>query len=182
MTNAKIKVICGPMFSGKTKTLIKTIDTFKSAGKKVIVFKPKLDNRYAEEEVVSHDSDATPAVNVSRPVEIMDLFHQADVVAIDEVQFFDDSIVSVCGMIADQGKTVVVAGLDMDYRGNPFGPMPALMTMADEIEKLNSVCTFCSGKARFSHRVSSEGEVVVLGEKDKYVPLCRSCYNELKQE
>lgn len=170
------------MFSGKTKTLIRTIDELKLDGKKVVVFKPRLDDRYAEEEVVSHDSDATPAINVTRPVEIMDLFHQADVVAIDEIQFFDDSIVSVCGMIADQGKTVVAAGLDMDYRGKPFGAMPALMTVADEIIKLNSVCTFCSGKARFSHRVSEEGEVVVLGEKDKYVPLCRSCYNELKSE
>jgi thymidine kinase len=170
------------MFSGKTKTLISTIEDFKSKGKKVIVFKPKLDNRYAEEEVVSHDSDSTPAVNVTRPVEIMDLFHQADVVAIDEIQFFDESIVSVCGMIADQGKSVVAAGLDMDYRGKPFGAMPTLMSVADEVVKLNSVCTFCSGKARFSHRVSEEGDVVVLGEKDKYVPLCRSCYNELKSE
>ena len=121
------------------------------------------------------------AINVNKPAEILDLFHTADVVAIDEVQFFDETIVKVCTIIADQGKSLILAGLDMDYRANAFGSMPALLTMADEVVKLNSVCTFCSGKARFSHRVSKDDGVVVLGEKDKYVPLCRSCYNELKE-
>lgn len=170
------------MFSGKTKTLIKTIDKFKAKGKTVIVFKPAIDNRYAETAIVSHDKDETQAVSVSKPSEILDLFHHADVVAIDEVQFFDASIVAVCNIIADHGKSVVVAGLDMDYKSNPFGSMPALMTMADEVVKLNSVCTFCSGRARYSHRVSKDSGIVVLGEKDKYVPLCRSCYNELKEK
>lgn len=182
VSNTKIKVICGPMFSGKTKTLIKTIDKFKSKGKKVVVFKPTMDNRYSNESIVSHDKDETVAINVSKPAEILDLFHHADVVAIDEAQFFDRSIVAVCGIIADHGKSVVVAGLDMDYRSNPFGSMPELMTIADEVVKLNSVCTFCSGRARYSHRVSKDDGIVVLGEKDKYVPLCRSCYNELKEK
>lgn len=182
VTSTKIKVICGPMFSGKTKTLIKTIDKFKAKGKNVVVFKPAMDNRYAETAIVSHDKDETQAVNVEKPSEILDLFHHADVVAIDEVQFFDPSIVAVCNIIADHGKSLVVAGLDMDYKANPFGSMPALMTMADEVVKLNSVCTFCSGRARYSHRVSKDNGIVVLGEKDKYVPLCRSCYNELKEK
>jgi thymidine kinase len=170
------------MFSGKTKTLIGLISGYLNDKKKVVVFKPKLDDRYAEESIVSHDKDAATAYSVNRPAEILDLFHRADVVAIDEVQFFDESIVSVCETIADFGKTVVVAGLDLDYMGRPFGSMPQLMSVADEIIKLNSVCTFCSGRARFSHRISKDQGVVVLGEKDKYVPLCRSCYNEMNSK
>lgn len=182
MSQAKIQVICGPMFAGKTKTLISTIEGYLKERKKVVVFKPKLDDRYAEEAIVSHDKDAVQAYPVSRPVEILDLFHRADVVVIDEVQFFDQSITEVCETIANFGKTVVVAGLDMDYLGQPFGSMPHLMSIADEIIKLNSVCTFCSGRARYSHRISKDNGQVVLGEKDKYVPLCRSCYNEMNSK
>lgn len=182
VSNAKIQVVCGPMFSGKTKTLIGLISGYLNDKKKVVVFKPKLDDRYAEESIVSHDKDAATAYSVNRPAEILDLFHRADVVAIDEVQFFDESIVEVCETIASFGKTVVVAGLDLDYMGRPFGSMPQLMSVADEIIKLNSVCTFCSGRARFSHRISKDQGVVVLGEKDKYVPLCRSCYNEMNSK
>lgn len=181
VTNAKIQVICGPMFSGKTKTLINVISEHTKAGKTVVVFKPKLDDRYAEEAIVSHDKDEAEAYSVERPAEILDLFHRADVVAIDEAQFFDESIVDVCNIIANHGKSVIVAGLDMDYRAHSFGSMPELLSMADEIIKLNSVCTFCSGRARFSHRITKQEGIVVLGEKDKYVPLCRSCYNEMKE-
>ncbi len=170
------------MFSGKTKTLIYTIDSYKSKGKKVVVFKPKLDDRYAEEAIVSHDKEETEAFSVEKASEILDLFHHADVVAIDEVQFFDPAIISVCEIIISHGKSVVAAGLDMDYKSNPFGSIPELLVMADEVTKLNSVCTFCSGKARYSHRISDDSGVVVLGEKNKYVPLCRNCYNELKDE
>ncbi len=170
------------MFSGKTKSLIRNINSHLANGENVIVFKPELDNRYAQESIVSHDKEETKAVSVAHPKQILDLFHHADVVAIDEVQFFDQSIISVCQAIAEQGKTLIVAGLDMDYKADPFGSMPELLIMADEIEKLNSVCTFCSGKARYSHRVTKDGGIVVLGEKDKYVPLCRSCYNELKEK
>jgi len=179
--NAKIQVICGPMFSGKTKTLINVISEHTKAGKTVVVFKPKLDDRYAEDAIVSHDKDEAEAYSVERPAEILDLFHRADVVAIDEAQFFDESIVDVCNIIANHGKSVIVAGLDMDYKARSFGSMPELLSIADEIIKLNSVCTFCSGRARFSHRITKHEGVVVLGEKDKYVPLCRSCYNEMKE-
>jgi len=181
VTNAKIQVICGPMFSGKTKTLIREIASYSKLGKKVVVFKPKLDDRYAEEAIVSHDKDQAEAFSVDRPQEILDLFHRADVVAIDEAQFFDPSIVDVCETIAGYGKNVIVAGLDLDYRARTFGAMPQLLCIADEIIKLNSVCTFCSGRARFSHRITKHEGIVVLGEKDKYVPLCRSCYNEMKE-
>lgn len=167
------------MFSGKTKTLIGMIAGYVHDKKKVVVFKPKLDDRYADAAIVSHDQDEAQAYGVTRPAEILDLFHRADVVAIDEVQFFDESIVEVCETIANFGKTVIVTGLDMDYLGRPFGSMPLILSIADEITKLNSVCTFCSGRARFSHRISNDTGVVVLGVKDKYVPLCRSCYNEM---
>jgi len=177
--NAQLRVICGPMFSGKTKTLIRVINEYKTAGKKVFVFKPKFDDRYAEDAIVSHDKDETQAFNVSRPVEILDYHLNADVIAIDEIQFFDDSIVEVCNKLSQEGKTVIAAGLDLDYKAQPFGPMPKVLAMADEIIKLNSICTFCSGPARFSHRISDEDSTVVLGESDKYVPLCRSCYAEL---
>lgn len=170
------------MFSGKTKNLIGAIKSLQSKGKTVAIFKPQIDKRYANNHVVSHDKDEVEAINVTRPAEILDLFHNADVVAIDEVQFFDASIVKVCNIIANQGKSVIVAGLDLDYQSNAFGSMSELMILADEVIKLNAVCTFCSGKARYSHRISDEDGLVVLGEKDKYVPLCRSCYNELKEE
>lgn len=176
--NAQMRVICGPMFSGKTKSLIRVINEYKAIGKKVFVFKPKIDNRYAENEIVSHDKDTTTAFNISRPVEIFDYHLNADVIAIDEVQFFDESIVDVCHKLSQEGKTIVAAGLDLDYKAQPFGPMPNILAMADEIIKLNSICTYCSGPARFSHRTSEDEETVVLGEENKYVALCRSCYRE----
>lgn len=180
--NASIQVICGPMFSGKTTHLIDAVNTYKAEGLKVFVFKPKLDNRYAAEAVVSHDKNEVEAYSVDQSVEILDYYLNADVIAVDEVQFFDDRIVEVIEKMANEGKTVVAAGLDMDYLGRPFGSIPKLLTIADEIKKLNSVCAFCSGRARFSHRLSQDNSIVVLGEKDKYVPLCRSCYNELKDQ
>lgn len=180
--NAQIKLICGPMFSGKTTSLINAVQEERKKGKSVFVFKPKLDDRYAEEAVVSHDKSETDAYPVKKSVEILDYYMNADVIAIDEVQFFDEQIVDVCEKMANEGKNVIVAGLDMDYLGRPFGAIPRLMVVADEIKKLNSVCTFCSGKARYSHRISEDNGVVVLGEKDKYVPLCRSCYNEMSDE
>ena len=179
--NAQIQLICGPMFSGKTTFLLNAVNEYREAGQKVFVFKPKLDDRYAEEAVVSHDKKEVDAYPVSKAIEILDYYTNADVIAVDEVQFFDEQIIEVCEKMVNDGKTVLVAGLDMDYLGRPFGAIPSLMVVADEIKKLNSVCTFCSGKARFSYRVSEDNDVVVLGEKDKYVPLCRSCYNELRE-
>ncbi|MDX1349203.1 MAG: thymidine kinase [Putridiphycobacter sp.] len=177
--NAQIRVICGPMFSGKTKTLIRVVNDYKRANKKVLVVKPKIDKRYANNHVVSHDKDRIQAIEITEPKKILDFILSVDVIAIDEVQFFDASIVRVCQLIAEKGKTCVVSGLDLDYKAQPFGEMPRILAIADEIIKLNSVCTFCSGPARFTHRISSELETVVLGEKDKYTPLCRSCYQEL---
>ena len=177
VTAAKFSVICGPMFSGKTKSLIGLIDKERKKGKIVFVFKPKLDDRYGKTAVVSHDKDAVEALAVDKPVEILDFYHSADAVAIDEVQFFDETIVQVCKMILKSGKSLIVSGLDLDYLANPFGSMPQLLAFADDIIKLNAVCTFCSGRARHSHRISSESDIVVLGEKDKYVPLCRNCYS-----
>ena len=177
--NAQMRVICGPMFSGKTKSLIRVINEYKAIGKKVLVFKPKFDDRYAEDKIVSHDKDTTNAYNISRPVEIFDYHLNADVIAIDEVQFFDESIAVVCNKLAQEGKTVIVAGLDLDYKAQPFGSMPKLLAIANEIIKLNSICTFCSGPARFSHRISKDEDTIILGGKDKYVPLCRSCYREM---
>lgn len=174
-----MSVVCGPMFSGKTKTLISKIDDARSLGKTVFVFKPLLDDRYAETHIVSHDKDEVEAFNIEKPKEILDYYLNADVVAIDEAQFFDASIVQVCEKVLRDGKSVIIAGLDMDYLAHPFGSMPQLLALADDVVKLNSVCTFCSGRARHSHRISKENDQVVLGEKDKYVPLCRSCYNEM---
>ena len=162
--------------------MINAINEYREKGNSVFVFKPKLDDRYAEKSIVSHDKDKVEAYSVEKSVEILDYYLNADVVAIDEVQFFDDRIISVIEKIANNGKSVIAAGLDMDYLGRPFGAIPMLLTVADQITKLNSVCTFCSGRARFSHRISQDNGIVVLGEKDKYVPLCRSCYNELKDK
>ncbi|WP_084274425.1 thymidine kinase [Crocinitomix catalasitica] len=181
--NAKLTVITGPMFSGKTKSLIQKISKYNSKNKAVLVCQPKIDSRYSQHSILSHDKDTeVEAVSIANPAEILDLFHKANIVAIDEVQFFDNSIIPVVQEVLDAGKSIIVSGLDLDYAAKPFGTMPELMSMADEIEKLNSVCTFCSGRARYSHRITDESEVVVLGEKDKYVPLCRQCYNELKEK
>lgn len=177
--NAQIRVICGPMFSGKTKTLIRVINDYRLANKSVLVFKPKVDTRYSQNELISHDKDSIPAVEISAPKEIIDYVLSVDVIAIDEIQFFDESVIKVIELIAEKSKTCIVSGLDLDYKARPFGSMPSILAIADEIIKLNSICTFCSGHARFSHRISTESEVVVLGEKDKYVPLCRDCYGEM---
>jgi thymidine kinase len=178
-----VNILRRTTFSPRVKNhLINAVDSYQKEGKKVFVFKPKVDNRYAEESVVSHDKNEVEAYAVEKSVQILDYYLNADVIAIDEVQFFDDRIIEVIEKMADNGKTVIAAGLDMDYLGRPFGSIPMLLTVADEVTKLNSVCTFCSGKARFSHRISEDNGIVVLGEKDKYVPLCRSCYNELKDK
>lgn len=176
---SKITVICGPMFSGKTKSLISNIAEYLNDNKTVVVFKPLLDNRYSENEVVSHDKDTVEARNIEHPSEILKFIEDVDVVAIDEAQFFNDSIVEVVEEIAAMGKEVLLAGLDLDYKSRPFGPMPLLISKADHVIKLHSVCTFCSAPAKYTHRISEDSGTVLLGEKDKYVPLCRSCYKEL---
>ena len=174
-----IEVICGSMFSGKTEELIRRLKRAKNANQKVEIFKPGTDTRYDTQNVVSHDANSILATPVDHSSKILDLVEGISVIGIDEAQFFDDEIVNVCNDLANRGIRVIVAGLDMDFQGNPFGPMPALLTLADDVVKLNSVCTFCSGRARFSHRITQDEGIVVLGEKDKYVPLCRSCYVDM---
>ena len=175
-----IEVVCGSMFSGKTEELLRRVKRAQIAGQNVAIFKPSIDTRYADLEDVSHDSNNISAVSVSETEEILKRAALAKVVAIDEVQFFDDSIVEICNKLASNGARVIVAGLDMDYKGNPFAPMPQLLAVAEYITKVHAICMQCGQLANFSHRISSDEEQVVLGEKDKYEPLCRVCFNKIQ--
>lgn len=175
-----IEVVCGSMFSGKTEELLRRVKRAQIAGQNVAIFKPSIDTRYADLEVVSHDSNNISAVSVQNSEEILKRAMLAKVVAIDEVQFFDDAIVEVCNKLAANGSRVIVAGLDMDYKGNPFAPMPQLLAVAEYITKVHAICMQCGQLANFSHRISKDEEQVVLGEKDKYEPLCRVCFNKIK--
>ena len=173
-----IEVITGSMFSGKTEELIRRLRRAKFAGLKVEIFKPSLDKRYSEDRVVSHDDKSIVSTPVDNASSILLLAGEVDVVGIDEAQFFDSSIVEVCNKLADNGVRIVIAGLDMDFMGNPFGPMPALLSIAEYITKVHAICMRCGSLAQYSFRKSEEEQVVVLGEKDKYEPLCRECYNK----
>ena len=171
-----IEVITGSMFSGKTEELIRRLRRARFAGLKVEIFKPMVDNRYSGTMIVSHDDKSILSTPVENAASILLLADNVDVVGIDEAQFFDASVVEVSKKLADSGVRVVVAGLDMDFMGNPFGPMPALLSIAEYITKVHAICMRCGSLAQFSHRKSEESQVVVLGEKDKYEPLCRECY------
>jgi len=171
-----IEVITGSMFSGKTEELIRRLRRAKFAGLKVEIFKPSLDKRYSETRVVSHDEKSIVSTPVDNAAAILLLAGDVDVVGIDEAQFFDSSIVDVCNSLADKGIRIVIAGLDMDFMGKPFGPMPALLSVAEFVTKVHAICMRCGNLAQYSFRKSEEEQIVVLGEKDKYEPLCRSCY------
>ncbi len=171
-----IEVITGSMFSGKTEELIRRLRRAQFAGLKVEIFKPSLDKRYSDVRVVSHDDKSIVSTPVDNPSAILLLAGDTDVVGIDEAQFFDNSIVDVCNDLADKGLRIVLAGLDMDFMGKPFGPMPALLSIAEFVTKVHAICMRCGNLAQYSFRKSEEEQVVVLGEKDKYEPLCRSCY------
>ena len=173
-----IEVITGSMFSGKTEELIRRLRRAQFAGLRVEIFKPSLDKRYSETNVVSHDEKSIISTPVDNPSSILLLSGDVDVVGIDEAQFFDKSIVDVCNNLADNGIRVVVAGLDMDFMGAPFGPMPDLMAIAEFTTKVHAICMRCGNLAQYSFRKSEEDQVVLLGEKDKYEPLCRVCYNK----
>jgi thymidine kinase len=183
LENAKnpgwIEVICGSMFSGKTEELIRRLRRAKFANQKVEIFKPILDVRYSETEVVSHDDHTIRSTPVESSGSILLLTGEVDVVGIDEAQFFDSHLVEVCGKLADRGVRVIVAGLDMDYLGKPFGPMPHLMAMAEYVTKVHAICVRCGNLAHHSHRLTDNHKLVVLGEKDTYEPLCRHCFNEM---
>jgi thymidine kinase len=173
-----IEVITGSMFSGKTEELIRRLRRAQFAGLKVEIFKPSLDKRYSETRVVSHDDKSIISTPVDHASAILLLAGDVNVVGIDEAQFFDNAIIDVCNKLADSGIRIVVAGLDMDFMGNPFGPMPGLLAIAEFVTKVHAICMRCGNLAQYSFRKSDEDQVVVLGEKDKYEPLCRTCYNK----
>lgn len=171
-----IEVIAGSMFSGKTEELIRRLKRATIARQRVEIFKPRIDTRYSADEVVSHDANSIRSTPVSSSGNILLMVSEVDVVGIDEAQFFDAGLVDVCRQLADQGVRVIVAGLDMDFRGKPFGPMPGLMATAEYVTKVHAVCMHCGALAHYSHRTTSSQDLVVLGETESYEPLCRECY------
>lgn len=174
----RIEVICGSMFSGKTEELIRRMKRAKFAKQKVDIFKPAIDVRYSVENVVSHNSQSINSTPVDSSASIMLLATNTDVVGIDEAQFFDNGLVDVCNKLANEGVRVIVAGLDMDFKGNPFGPIPQLCAIADEVSKVHAICVKCGQLASFSHRTVDVDKQVLLGETAEYEPLCRVCYNK----
>ena len=172
-----IEVICGSMFSGKTEELIRRLRRAQFANQKIEVFKPAIDKRYDEQMVTSHDSNQILSTSVPAASSIPNLTNDCEVIGIDEAQFFDDEIVEVCNYLANRGMRVIVTGLDMDYKGNPFGPMPALMATAEYVTKVHAVCTRTGNLAHYSHRTSDQKELVFLGEKNSYEPLSRGAFN-----
>ena len=172
----RIEVICGSMFSGKTEELIRRLRRAKFARQSVEIFKPAVDVRYSAVDVVSHDDNSISSTPVESAQNILLLASNVQVVGIDEAQFFDNGLIDVCNQLANSGVRVIVAGLDMDYQGNPFGPMPKLMAIADDVLKVHAVCVRCGALAQFSHRLAKTDKLVLLGETDSYEPLCRRCF------
>ena len=173
-----IEVICGSMFSGKTEELIRRLRRAEFAKQTILLFKPRIDDRYATEAVVSHQGQTWEAKQLSSALEVLQLWKGEQIVAIDEAQFFDAAIVQVCNELSNKGVRVIVAGLDMDYKGIPFGPMPQLMAIAEFVSKVHAVCVHCGKLAQFSHRLVANSEQVLVGATEKYQPLCRSCFQK----
>ncbi len=171
-----IEVIVGSMFSGKTEELIRRLNRARIAKMRVEVYKPMVDVRYAEEEVVSHNQSSLNATAVESSSQIMLLASDVDVVGIDEAQFFDNGLAAVCNHLANNGIRVIVAGLDMDYKGKPFGPIPELLSTAENITKVHAICMQCGDLAHYSYRKTDDQKLVMLGEQESYEPLCRRCY------
>ncbi|MBT6016424.1 MAG: thymidine kinase [Lentimicrobiaceae bacterium] len=171
-----IEVVCGSMFSGKTEELIRRLNRARIAKQKVEIFNPAIDTRYDDDDVVSHDSNTVSSTAVENASQILFYADEFDVVAIDEAQFFGNDLVDVCNKLAAKGKRVIVAGLDMDYLGKPFGPIPALMASAEYVTKVHAICMKCGSLASYSHRTIKDDKLVVLGETDSYEPLCRACF------
>jgi thymidine kinase len=172
-----IEVICGCMFSGKTEELIRRVNRAVIAKQRIVLFKPSVDVRYDDIKVVSHNRNSLNSVVVQRPQDILLLANEADVIAIDEAQFFDESLVEVCTALAYRGKRVILSGLDMDFEGKPFGIMPQLICVAEFVTKVQAICMCCGGAASFSFRLSNIKQQILLGEKDEYEPRCRACFN-----
>lgn len=174
-----IEVVCGSMFSGKTEELIRRVKRAKIAQQEVKIFKPFVDVRYDKEKVVSHDASAVESIPVKTSKEILSLITpQDEIIAIDEAQFFDSDLPEVCSTIANQGKRVIIAGLDMDFKGEPFGSMPQLMALAEYVTKVKAICVDCGNLAHHSYRLAKGEKIVLLGEKKEYMPLCRNCFNK----
>ena len=186
LENAKkagsIEVICGSMFSGKTEELIRRMKRAQFAKQRIKIYKPCIDVRYSEEDVVSHDAHSISSTPIDSPAKMLEMIGQVEVIRIDEAQFFDESIIEVVQTLANNGIRVIIAGLDTDFLGKPFGPMPALMAVAEDIQKVHAICVKCGSPANHSHRLSKSHELVVLGETDIYEPLCRHCYNSAIKE
>ena len=179
----RIEVICGSMFSGKTEELIRRMKRAQFAKQRVEIFKSSIDTRYSEENVVSHDQNTIRSTPIDSSGNILLLASDIDVVGIDEAQFLDDGLMDVCNQLANNGVRVIVAGLDMDYKGVPFGPIPALCAVADEVTKVHAICVKCGALAYVSHRLIADDHRVMLGEQQEYEPLCRECYQKtLKKE
>ena len=177
-----IEVVCGSMFSGKTEELIRRLRRAGFANQKIAIFKPQIDTRYSEMEVVSHDAHKIESVPIKDAAQMLDVPEDTQVVGIDEAQFFGPNLVEVCQTLANRGIRVIAAGLDTDYLGKPFGPMPALLAVAEDVQKVHAICVKCGALANHSHRLSHSNKLVVLGEKDVYEPLCRECFNKALAE
>ena len=177
-----VEVICGSMFSGKTEELIRRLKRAQFANQKIAIFKPTIDNRYSDVDVVSHDLHSITSTPVDSPVKMLGVPDDVQVIGIDEAQFFDERIVDVVQALANRGVRVIIAGLDTDFLGKPFGPMPALMAIAEDVQKVHAICVRCGNLANHSHRLSASTKLVELGEKDVYEPLCRQCYNAARAE
>ena len=175
-----IEVVCGSMFSGKTEELLRRIKRAKFANQKILLVKPSVDKRYSDKKVVSHQGSSQEAILVNSSKEILEVWKKERVVAIDEAQFFDEDIVEVCNTLAKNGARVIIAGLDMDFKGVPFGPMPKLLAIAEYVTKVHAVCLSCGNLAQFSHRIVKDQKQVMLGAVEEYEPLCRDCYNKIK--
>lgn len=174
-----IEVICGPMFSGKTEELIRRLKRASYAGQDLQIFKPRLDDRYHDESIVSHDESALPSVAVESVAEIRDkLDPSVEVIGIDEVQFFDDSVIEFCSELANEGCRVIVAGLDQDYRGEPFDPVPRLLATAEYVTKLLAICVRCGNPASHSYRLANDPQQVLVGSNDEYEARCRKCFGD----
>jgi thymidine kinase len=182
MRRGRIEVICGSMFSGKTEELIRRMKRAMFARQKVEIFKPAMDTRYSDEDVVSHEGNSIPSTPIDSSASILLMAQGNDVIGIDEAQFFDEHIVEVCNQLANQGIRVIVAGLDLDFKGEPFGPMPQLLAIADEVSKVHAICVRCGALAYVSHRLVNVEKQVLLGEKMEYEPLCRDCYRKALEE
>jgi len=171
-----IEIVTGSMFSGKTEELIRRLKRAQYARLRTEIFKPKIDTRYSEDDVVSHDEKSIRSTPVETAQNILILANEVDVLGIDEAQFFDEGLVDVCNELANSGVRVVVAGLDMDFSGKPFGPIPKLMATAEHVTKIHAICLRCGNLAHYSHRKTASKKQVLLGEKDEYEPLCRECF------